>query len=170
MSRLVLNLSDTLPQAFVAAARYHPDPVASGSVRESTETCACCNRSTGWIYTVTFHTAQEISGRFCPWCIADGSAAERFEGDVAVSDGQPVRQQQAVHRGPYLVRVAASLEGAAGGCADSPPPPTRPACGFSCREWSRVPSRARCRAGLRCLPPRLVGDGPEIFSWCRIRR
>ncbi|MFD7677041.1 CbrC family protein [Streptomyces sp. NPDC060187] len=56
--------------------RYHPDPVASGSVHENAETCACCNRITGWIYTATFYTAQDVSGRFCPWRIANGSAAE----------------------------------------------------------------------------------------------
>ncbi|MEU9879253.1 CbrC family protein [Streptomyces phaeochromogenes] len=61
--------------------RYHPDPLAGGSIRASTEKCACCHRSTGWIYTATFYTAQEVDGNFCPWCIADGSAAERFEGD-----------------------------------------------------------------------------------------
>ncbi|MFI7336394.1 CbrC family protein [Streptomyces sp. NPDC050085] len=63
------------------AFRYHPDPLASGPIRESAETCACCNRATGWIYTAAFYTAQEVSGHFCPWCIADGSAAERFVGE-----------------------------------------------------------------------------------------
>ncbi|MFE2165465.1 CbrC family protein [Streptomyces sp. NPDC059447] len=67
--------------------RYHPDPVATESIRESAETCACCNRNTGWIYTATFFTAQDVSGRFCPWCIADGSAAERFEGEFTDSYG-----------------------------------------------------------------------------------
>ncbi|MGW7044159.1 CbrC family protein [Streptomyces avermitilis] len=61
--------------------RYHPDPVASGPIGESAEVCACCNRSTGWIYTATFYTARDVSGSFCPWCIADGTAAERFEGE-----------------------------------------------------------------------------------------
>lgn len=67
--------------------RYHPDPVASGSISESGETCACCERSTGWIYTATFYTAQDVKGRFCPWCIAEGSAAERFEGEFSDSYG-----------------------------------------------------------------------------------
>ncbi|WP_232790671.1 CbrC family protein, partial [Kitasatospora aureofaciens] len=39
------------------------------------------------MYTATFYTAQDVSGRFCPWCIADGSAAERFEGDFTDSYG-----------------------------------------------------------------------------------
>ncbi|MEU8874093.1 CbrC family protein [Streptomyces javensis] len=67
--------------------RYHPDPVASGSIRRADERCACCERSTGWIYTASFYTAHEVDGPFCPWCIADGSAAERFEGEFADSYG-----------------------------------------------------------------------------------
>ncbi|CAL9491455.1 CbrC family protein [Streptomyces sp. enrichment culture] len=67
--------------------RYHPDPLASGSIRASAESCACCGRSTGWIYTATFYSAHEVSGRFCPWCIADGSAADRFVGEFTDSYG-----------------------------------------------------------------------------------
>ncbi|CAM5360203.1 hypothetical protein SVIOM342S_09125 [Streptomyces violaceorubidus] len=67
--------------------RYHPDPLASGSIRASAESCACCGRNTGWIYTATFYSAQEVSGRFCPWCIADGSAADRFAGEFTDSYG-----------------------------------------------------------------------------------
>lgn len=67
--------------------RYHPDPVASGSIRASAEKCACCDRDTGWIYTAGFYSAEEVSGRFCPWCIADGSAAARFAGEFCDSYG-----------------------------------------------------------------------------------
>ncbi|MEV0241999.1 CbrC family protein [Streptomyces sp. NPDC050674] len=67
--------------------RYHPDPLASGSIRAAAETCACCERDRGWIYTATFYTAQDVSGRFCPWCIADGSAAARFTGEFADACG-----------------------------------------------------------------------------------
>jgi len=77
--------------------RYHPDPIASGSLRESTETCACCNRATGSIYTATFYTAQEVSGSFCPWCIADGSAAERFEGEFMDAYGLAGVREEILH-------------------------------------------------------------------------
>lgn len=63
--------------------RLHPDPIASGSIREVSATCACCERRRGWIYTATFYTALDVSGPFCPWCTADGSAAQRFEGELA---------------------------------------------------------------------------------------
>ncbi|MEU4038991.1 CbrC family protein [Streptomyces collinus] len=35
--------------------RYHPDPLASGSIQAASETCACCKRNAGWIYTATFY-------------------------------------------------------------------------------------------------------------------
>ncbi|GAB3949783.1 CbrC family protein [Streptomyces sparsus] len=67
--------------------RYHPDPLATGAIRAAAEACACCELSRGWVYTATFYTAQDVSGRFCPWCIADGSAAERFAGEFSDSHG-----------------------------------------------------------------------------------
>ncbi|MCX4614679.1 CbrC family protein [Streptomyces mirabilis] len=79
------------------AFRYHPDPLASGSIRESAETCVCCNRAMGWIYTATFYTSQEVSGRFCPWCIADGSAAERFAGEFMDSYGLDGVNEEILH-------------------------------------------------------------------------
>ncbi|POX50897.1 hypothetical protein C3488_13070 [Streptomyces sp. Ru72] len=77
--------------------RYHPDPVASGSIRASAETCACCGRDTGWIYTATFYTAHDVDGRFCPWCIADGSAAERFAGEFTDSYGLDGVSEDVLH-------------------------------------------------------------------------
>lgn len=79
------------------AFRYHPDPLASGSIRESTETCVCCNHIKGRIYTATFYTAQKVSGRFCPWCIADGSAAERFAGEFTDSYGLEGVSEETLH-------------------------------------------------------------------------
>ncbi|MFF9757620.1 CbrC family protein [Streptomyces sp. NPDC014344] len=77
--------------------RYHPDPLASGSIRAAADTCACCKRSVGWIYTATFYTAHEVNGRFCPWCIADGSAAERFAGEFTDSYGLDGVSEDVLH-------------------------------------------------------------------------
>ena len=65
---------------------YHPDPVATGSVIESDGTCSCCGRTRGFAYVGPVYSAEEVEG-LCPWCIADASAAERFNAeftDVAV--------------------------------------------------------------------------------------
>jgi uncharacterized protein CbrC (UPF0167 family) len=84
----ILKTAPQTPRMNAHAERaIRTDPVASGSIREAAEACACCERERGWIYTATFYTAREVNGRFCPWCIADGSAAERFEGEFADSVG-----------------------------------------------------------------------------------
>jgi uncharacterized protein CbrC (UPF0167 family) len=61
--------------------RYHPDPVATGSVIAAPDTpCLCCNRIRGYVYTGPAYTEKNfnLSHAICPWCIADGSAAKMF--------------------------------------------------------------------------------------------
>lgn len=67
---------ETLP-----AFKYHPDPVATGSVEPNDSSpCLACNRIRGYIYVGPAYSEKfhYLSGSICPWCIADGSAAERF--------------------------------------------------------------------------------------------
>ncbi|MGW2035234.1 CbrC family protein [Streptomyces sp. NPDC001811] len=67
--------------------RYHPDPLATGAIEASREVCLCCGQSRGWIYTLSLYTEQDVPGRICPWCIADGTAAERFDGEFVDAYG-----------------------------------------------------------------------------------
>jgi uncharacterized protein CbrC (UPF0167 family) len=66
--------------------RYHPDPLATGSVKPSKITCACCKQSHGFIYEATVYGTEEVRGKLCPWCIADGKAASRFNVFFSVED------------------------------------------------------------------------------------
>jgi uncharacterized protein len=61
------------------AFRYHPDPIASGSIAASDATCVCCGQPRGFIYTGPTYCEAEVEDALCPWCIADGSAAKRFD-------------------------------------------------------------------------------------------
>ena len=65
--------------ADLPAFRYHPDPVATGSVEASGERCDACRRPRGYLYTGPVYTEASPEPKVCPWCIADGSAAEVFE-------------------------------------------------------------------------------------------
>jgi len=61
--------------------RYHPDPLATGSVRVEPDTpCLGCSRIRGYIYTGAVFTETNfiLDEHLCPWCIADGTAAKRF--------------------------------------------------------------------------------------------
>ena len=77
-----------LPQDFPVFV-YHPDPVATGSVTASAAECVCCGRSRGFVYQgPVYSTADVPRGRLCPWCIADGSAADRFDAHFTDIDAQ----------------------------------------------------------------------------------
>jgi len=74
--------------AALPSLRYHPDPIATGSVRASSETCACCEGIRGFVYTGPVFGEAELDNALCPWCIADGSAHERF--DAEFTDAESV--------------------------------------------------------------------------------
>jgi len=55
--------------------RYYPDPLADQTIEPSQIECAACGRTRGCIVTSTAYGADvPDDARFCPWCIADGSA------------------------------------------------------------------------------------------------
>ncbi|MCO1987260.1 hypothetical protein FA421_32030, partial [Pseudomonas aeruginosa] len=69
--------------------RYHPEPLASGSIEASATTCQCCGKARGYVYTGSPYSRHELPpGSLCPWCIADGSAAARYE--ASFSDDYPL--------------------------------------------------------------------------------
>jgi uncharacterized protein len=67
--------------------RYHPDPLATGSVIASSTQCRCCGEAKGFIYTGPVYAEEELEQVICPWCIANGKAAERFDATFVDSAG-----------------------------------------------------------------------------------
>jgi uncharacterized protein len=63
--------------------RYHPDPIASGSIVRSDNECVCCGEARGFIYTGSVSGEEELEEALCPWCIADGSAHDMFDAEFA---------------------------------------------------------------------------------------
>lgn len=59
--------------------RYHPDPVGTGAFERHGGTCRSCERPRGWVYVVPPYALENLRDALCPWCVADGSAAARFE-------------------------------------------------------------------------------------------
>ena len=57
---------------------YHPDPLSTGSIIVSDKRCVACQQERGFIYAASAYAEQDLDGKICPWCIADGSAAARF--------------------------------------------------------------------------------------------
>src|SRR5215831_4238076 len=71
---MIVPVSEALP-----AFRYHPDPVGTGFVAPASTACAVCGRQRGFIYTGPVYAVDDLQRKVCPWCVADGSAAERFD-------------------------------------------------------------------------------------------
>lgn len=67
---------------------YHPDPLATGSVVRSDAPCVCCDRRRGYVYTGPVYAVADLGRALCPWCLADGSAAERYEAQFTEVDGE----------------------------------------------------------------------------------
>jgi len=72
--------------------RYHPDPIATGSVKPSDKECRSCEQARGYIYTASVYAEETLDEEICPWCIADGSAAENFlatfSDDISLLDAE----------------------------------------------------------------------------------
>ena len=69
--------------------RYHPDPLATGSVIASPDPCLACGQSRGYLYDGPIYTEDGVDGALCPWCIADGSAADKFAATFVDSEAFP---------------------------------------------------------------------------------
>lgn len=67
--------------------KYHPDPLATGSVIESDTVCECCGEARGYIYVGPVYAEEELEDGLCPWCIDDGSAHETFGAVFTDEDG-----------------------------------------------------------------------------------
>lgn len=59
--------------------KYHPDPIGTGSIEKSENECLCCGVKRGYIYTASVYSVLDLDDSICPWCIADGSAAKKFD-------------------------------------------------------------------------------------------
>lgn len=61
--------------------KYHPNPVETGVFESDNELeCDCCGKETPIYYTGPFYSVKEVEA-LCPWCIASGKAAKKFEGE-----------------------------------------------------------------------------------------
>ena len=81
--------------------KYHPNPLETGAFQYGDQAiCDCCGKETTVYYSSPFYSAADIQF-LCPWCIKDGSAAEKFDGiyqdkesieDIGESGAIPVNE------------------------------------------------------------------------------
>ncbi len=47
----------------------------------SAAVCRSCGRARGYVYAAVTYAAEDLENAICPWCIADGTAARRFDAE-----------------------------------------------------------------------------------------
>jgi uncharacterized protein len=57
---------------------YHPDPISTGMIVVSDNSCVCCSLARGFIYCGPVYAVEEYDSCICPWCIVDGSAHSKL--------------------------------------------------------------------------------------------
>lgn len=70
--------------------KYFQDPVGVEAVVKSQNECLSCNRVRGYVYKGPYCGGPDeldLDSQLCPWCIADGSAAELFGIEFSDPDG-----------------------------------------------------------------------------------
>jgi uncharacterized protein CbrC (UPF0167 family) len=67
--------------------KYHPDPISTGSIEPSDVSCTACGLARGFIYKGPVYAVKELDDLLCPWCIADGTAHEKFDAEFVDVEG-----------------------------------------------------------------------------------
>jgi uncharacterized protein len=60
--------------------KYQPNVYKLGIIKKETTDCPSCGQQRAYSYEGPFYSIEEVEA-ICPWCIKDGSAAEKFEGE-----------------------------------------------------------------------------------------
>jgi uncharacterized protein CbrC (UPF0167 family) len=84
--------------------KYHPDPIGSGVLVGRESVCPCCGQIRGFAYEGPSFSRADVDN-LCPWCVASGEAAEKFELEFVYDDDlEPVKtfgkKDELQHRTP----------------------------------------------------------------------
>ncbi len=60
--------------------KYHPHPLKTGAIEKTTEVCEVCGEKVEYIYTGPFYAEEDVE-HICPWCIENGKASKKFDGE-----------------------------------------------------------------------------------------
>ncbi len=88
--------------------RYNPHAVRLGIIKKETTNCPVCGQDRDYVYEGPFYSVDEVEG-ICPWCIKDGSAAEKYEGEF-----QDSASCEDVDDDEYLIELTTRTPGYSG--------------------------------------------------------
>lgn len=60
--------------------KYNPDPINARVIEKNKTHCPVCDKEKEYVFVGPFYSIEEVEG-ICPWCIHDGSASKKYDGD-----------------------------------------------------------------------------------------
>jgi len=88
--------------------KYHTDPLKTGSIELKETDCPVCGKHSNYCYEGPFYSIETVEG-ICPNCIADGSAAKKYNGEFTTTDECDVDndeyKDELIHRTPSFYSV-----------------------------------------------------------------
>jgi uncharacterized protein CbrC (UPF0167 family) len=60
--------------------KYNPNALKLEIIVKGEAECPVCNKKREYAYEGPFYSAEEVED-ICPWCIKDGSAAAKYDGE-----------------------------------------------------------------------------------------
>lgn len=84
--------------------KYNPDPLKLKVIEQRKTNCPVCSQEKDYVYDGPFYSIANVEG-ICPWCIADGRAAKKYNGEFQDSAScekvdNPEFLDELVHRTP----------------------------------------------------------------------
>jgi uncharacterized protein CbrC (UPF0167 family) len=59
--------------------KYNPNAEKLGIIKKEKTSCPVCEQERNYVYEGPFYSVDDVEG-ICPWCIKDGSAAQKYDG------------------------------------------------------------------------------------------
>lgn len=76
--------------------KYNLKPLDNRIIVKRSEMCPVCNKETEYVYEGPFYSVEDVEN-ICPWCIANGDAATKYDGEF-----QDIAQCEDVDRQEYI--------------------------------------------------------------------
>lgn len=94
--------------ADVPEFKYNPNAVVLGIIKKEKTTCPVCRQDRDYVYQGPFYSVEDVKG-ICPWCIKDGSAANKFDGEF-----QDAASCDSVDKQEYVIELTKRTPGYSG--------------------------------------------------------
>src|SRR5690606_11570752 len=88
--------------------KYNPHAEKLGIIKKENTNCPVCERERENVYQGPFYSVNQVEG-ICPWCIKDGSAAKKYDGEF-----QDAASCEDVDKEEYLVELTTRTPGYSG--------------------------------------------------------